>query len=71
MCEKAAEAHRLKGAISRRRASSEYSSSGRDSLSSVDAILAKNLSASAQVMIPPFTMTIFYNNVIMVELIPL
>ncbi|KAJ4744634.1 Conserved oligomeric Golgi complex subunit 6 [Rhynchospora pubera] len=48
MCEKAAEAHRLKGAISRRRASSEYSSGGRDSLSSVDAILAKNLSASAQ-----------------------
>jgi hypothetical protein len=51
----------LKGAISRRRASSEYSSSGRDSLSSVDAILAKNLSSSAQVNIPALIIRIIFN----------
>ncbi|KAJ3682175.1 hypothetical protein LUZ60_014748 [Juncus effusus] len=48
MCEKAAEAHRAKGAFSRRRSGSDFGSNTRDSLSSVDAILAKNLSFTAQ-----------------------
>ncbi|ONK78592.1 uncharacterized protein A4U43_C02F20430 [Asparagus officinalis] len=47
MCEQAAEAHKSKGALSRRRASSEIGSNRRDSLS-VDAILAKNNSLNSQ-----------------------
>lgn len=53
MCEQAAEAHKSKGALSRRRTSSDVGSNRRDSLS-VDTILTKNNSLNSQVKICTF-----------------